>query len=178
MNAGKSLHLLQVNHNYKTTKRNPLLIKPAVDNRFSKKEITSRLGVSEEALVIDTNDNLFQVVSNEQNIDVVLVDEAQFLTKEQIIQLSDVVDYLHMDVLCYGIKTDAFGNLFEGSKALLEYSDKFNELKQICHCGKKATMHIRYSNGVVVKEGSPIEIGAEDKYVSVCRFHWKEEMQK
>lgn len=193
MNSGKSLHLLQVAYNYRTNNRKVLIIKPDIDNRFGSDtteieldddmtkqiempigEVKSRLGVSSKSILITRETNLYQLISDINQVDVLLVDEAQFLSKEQIDQLSDVVDYLDIDVLCYGIKTDAFGNLFEGSKRLLEISDKLNELKQICHCGTKAVMHLKYNNGVVVNEGEQVDIGAEEKYESVCRFHWKE----
>ena len=195
MNSGKSLHLLQVAYNYRTNNRKVLIIKPDVDNRFGSDtteiqldditksinvpvgEVTSRLGVKQASVLISPELDIYELIKEIEAIDVLLVDEAQFFTKKQIDQISDVVDYMNIDCLCYGIKTDAYGELFEGSKRLLELSDKTNELKQICHCGTKATMHLKYQNGEVVKQGSQVDIGAEEKYVSVCRFHWKEAMK-
>lgn len=174
MNSGKSLHLLQVNHNYITNGRKTVLIKPVVDTRGDIGHISSRLGVSEKCILIYPSDNIMNLVKDIETT-VVLVDEAQFLSKKQVIQLSDIVDELGIDVIAYGLKTDAFGSLFEGSSALLIYADKINEIKQLCHCGAKATMHIKYDlDGNVLKDKVQIDVGYEEKYKSVCRKHWKQ----
>lgn len=184
MNSGKSLHLLQVNYNYQTNSRKTLLLKSAFDTRSEQhSKIESRLGVGCDSILVHQNDNPYTIVGkyihdNDTHVDVVLIDEVQFLTKQQVYELSDIADRLGIMVIAYGLKVDAFGNLFEGSKALLELADKINELKQICHCGAKATMHLRYSGGQVVREGDIIQVGAEESYKSVCRKHWKEEFFK
>lgn len=176
MNSGKSLHLLQVNHNYKVNNKKTLLLKSSIDDRSkAHNTIESRLGVREEAILIYPSDNPYTIVESYESVNVVLIDEVQFLSKEQVYQLSEIVDKLNITVIAYGLKVDAFGNLFSGSKALLELSDKINELKQICHCGSKATMHLRHSNDQVVRNGDIIQVGAEESYKSVCRQHWKEE---
>ncbi len=175
MNAGKSTILLQSAHNYRERGMSPIILSPEIDNRDGKGKVTSRIGLSAEAITFTTADNLFHLVERLGATHCVLIDEAQFLTRQQVRQLSDVCDTLDIPVLTYGLRTDFLGNLFEGSEALLGWADSLCELKTICHCGRKATMNMRIdSEGRPVKEGSQIQIGGNDRYTAVCRRHFKE----
>ncbi|AJD51923.1 MULTISPECIES: thymidine kinase [Thalassospira] len=182
MNAGKSTTLLQSSFNYQERGMQTLLLTVAFDDRFGVGKIASRIGLEAPAVLFDGNTDLCALIGeklDEGRIDCVLVDEAQFLTKDQVWQLSDVADKLGVPVLCYGIRTDFQGQLFEGSKWLLAWADKLSELKTICHCGRKAGMVLRVDeNGNTVREGAQVEIGGNDRYVSVCRQHFKEAMGK
>ena len=177
MNAGKSTTLLQSSFNYRERGMHTLLLTAAFDDRFGKGKVSSRIGLSQDADLFKAADNVLELVKQrhvEQSIDCVLVDESQFLTEEQVWQLSDVCDQLGVPVLCYGIRTDFQGQLFPGSKALLAWSDVLQELKTICHCGSKANMVVRVDEqGNVVREGSQVEIGGNDRYVPLCRRHFK-----
>ncbi len=175
MNAGKSTVLLQSSYNYRERGMHTLLFTPDIDDRTAKGTIASRIGLSERALVFDQNDNLFeQTEKHPQSLACVLVDEAQFLTQDQVYQLSEVTDKLHIPVLAYGIRTDFRGALFEGSMHLLAWADELIEIKTICHCGRKANMVLRLDNeGRVLSEGDQIMIGGNDRYVSTCRIHFK-----
>ena len=178
MNAGKSTTLLQSSFNYRERGMHTLLLTAALDDRYQVGSIASRIGLSEEALPFNREDDLLKVTAQAHGtnpLDCVFVDEAQFLTKEQVWQLSDVCDTLGLPVLCYGIRTDFQGELFEGSQWLLAWADKLEELKTICHCGRKAIMVLRMDeNGQAVKEGAQVEIGGNDRYEAVCRQHFKE----
>ncbi len=178
MNAGKSTHLLQANFNYKTDSHNTLLIKPAIDDRFGETQIASRIGISEKAISVSPNDSLYELVEeyNQKNhLEAVFIDEVQFFNRNQIHQLSMIVDNLDIPVLAYGLRNNFKGELFEGSKALFEVANNLNEIKTICHCGHKANMVLRYNkDGEVCRDGAEIEIGAEDRYVSTCRKHFIE----
>ena len=178
MNAGKSTSLLQSSYNYKERGMNTLILAPDFDDRYGVGRVTSRIGLEARATTFDKADNLFEIVSaccNEDPLHCVLVDEAQFLTKDQVFQLGQVTDDLEIPVLAYGIRTDFQGEPFEGSQYLLAWADNLNELKAICHCGRKATMVIRLDeNGNAVTEGSQVEIGGNDRYVSMCRKHFNE----
>jgi thymidine kinase len=178
MNAGKSTVLLQSSYNYRERGMHTLMFAPAVDDRAGIGRIQSRIGLSASANAFSATDNLLERVRAEhaaRPLACVLVDEAQFLSRAQARQLSDVVDELDLPVLCYGLRTDFQGNLFEGSAALLAWADTLTEIKTICHCGRKATMVLRIDDaGNVVREGAQIEIGGNDQYVSVCRRHFKE----
>jgi len=178
MNAGKSTTLLQSSFNYRERGMDTLLLTAAFDDRYGKGKVTSRIGLSQEAELFHEEDNLFEVVTDyhfQTPVNCVLVDEAQFLTKEQVWQLTDVCDQLGIPVLCYGIRTDFQGQLFVGSQWLLAWADTLEELKTICHCGAKATMVVRVDeDGHAIREGSQIEIGGNDRYVSLCRRHFKE----
>lgn len=178
MNAGKTTSLLQSSYNYRERGMNTVLYTAAIDDRYEVGKITSRIGLSSDAYTFKTGDDLFQRVRqiHEQTpIHCVLVDEAQFLTKEQVYQLTEVTDRLEIPVLAFGLRTDFMGNLFEGSKSLLAWADELKELKTICYCGKKATMVVRLDqDNKPVREGSQIEIGGNDRYVSMCRKHFKE----
>ncbi|UJJ22101.1 thymidine kinase [Erwinia phage Virsaitis27] len=178
MNAGKSTSLLSVAHNYKERGMGTLVMKPAVDDRDSATEVVSRIGLRQEANVIHKGMNIlefFKWAQTQRDIHCVLVDEAQFLEPDQVLQLCQIVDIYHVPVMAYGLRTDFRGELFEGSKALLATADKLVELKGVCHCGRKATMVARIdSEGNAVKDGDQVELGGEDKYVSLCRKHWCE----
>ena len=181
MNAGKSTVLLQASHNYGERGMKTMLFTAELDNRSKVGNISSRIGLSEKASTFNNDDNLFSSVQKRLNIDkisCVFVDEAQFLTEKQVWELSDVVEILNIPVMCFGLRTDFQGKLFEGSSSLLAIADELKEIKTICHCGKKANMVVRVdSNGKVLKEGAQIEIGGNEKYISLCRKHWKNEME-
>lgn len=178
MNAGKSTILLQSNYNYRERGMHTLVLTPELDNRFQAGVVASRIGLTTQAESFDQACDLFAITSlghKEKPIHCVLVDEAQFLTRAQVRQLSDVCDRLGIPVLTYGIRTDFLGNLFEGSMELLAWADTLVEIKTICHCGRKATMQLRLDNtGQPVKHGAQVHIGGNDRYVSVCRHHFKE----
>lgn len=177
MNAGKTTALLQSSYNYQERGMHTLLFTAAVDDRYKAGIIKSRIGLEAQAYIFRAGDDLFAMVETEQRktkIDCVLVDEAQFLSKDQVFQLSEVPDRLDIPVLTYGLRTDFLGNLFAGSQALLAWADELKELKTICHCGKKATMVVRLDeNNKAVRKGSQIEIGGNDRYISMCRKHFK-----
>ena len=181
MNAGKSTVLLQASHNYGERGMKTMLFTAELDNRSKVGNISSRIGLSEKASTFNNDDNLFSSVQERLNIDkisCVFVDEAQFLTEKQVWELSDVVEKLNIPVMCFGLRTDFQGKLFEGSSSLLAIADELKEIKTICHCGKKANMVVRVdSNGNVLKEGAQIETGGNEKYISLCRKHWKNEME-
>jgi len=178
MNAGKSTSLLQSSYNYKERGMNTLVMAPKLDDRFGVGKVTSRIGIESEATTFRNDTNLFNVIaaSNaEEPLHCVLIDEAQFLTRDQVFQLTDVTDKLNIPVLAYGLRTDFQGEPFEGSKYLLAWADTLKELKAICHCGTKAIMVVRLdAEGNAVTEGSQVEIGGNDRYISMCRKHFKE----
>jgi thymidine kinase len=179
MNAGKSTNLLQSSYNYKERGMNTLVLAPRLDDRYGEGKVASRIGIEAEATTFTDSDNLFDVVASlhgQEPLHCVLIDEAQFLTRDQVFELSDVTDKLNIPVLAYGLRTDFQGEPFEGSKYLLAWSDNLKELKAICHCGTKATMVLRIGpDGKAVTEGSQVEIGGNDRYVSMCRKHFKKE---
>ncbi len=182
MNAGKSTALLQSSYNYRERGMNTLVMAPQFDDRYGVGRVTSRIGLEAAATTFSAADNLLDIISAccaEDPLHCVLVDEAQFLTKEQVFQLGQVSDDLDIPVLAYGIRTDFQGEPFEGSKYLLAWSDNLKELKAICHCGSKATMVIRLDgDGNAVTQGSQIEIGGNDRYISMCRKHFTENFHR
>jgi len=179
MNAGKSTALLQSSYNYRERGMNTLVMAPKLDDRYGAGKVTSRIGIETDASVFEKDDDLFAVVEQQcrdEPLHCVLIDEAQFLTRDQVFQLSDVTDKLNIPVLAYGLRTDFQGEPFEGSKYLLAWSDNLKELKAICHCGSKATMVLRLDGeGNAVTVGSQVEIGGNDRYISMCRRHFKED---
>jgi thymidine kinase len=179
MNAGKSTALLQSSYNYRERGMDTLILAPMLDDRYGAGKVTSRIGIDAEATVFRRDDDLYALVEGLHHQDAlhcVLIDEAQFLTRDQVFELSDVTDKLNIPVLAYGLRTDFQGEPFEGSKYLLAWSDNLKELKAICHCGGKATMVLRMDgNGNAVTEGSQVEIGGNDRYISMCRKHFKKE---
>jgi thymidine kinase len=179
MNAGKSTLLLQSDYNYREKGMDTLLFVPQIDTRFGEGKIASRIGLMANAIPVTNDFNIYTYVEkalkNNNKISCVLVDEAQFLSKEQVWQLTDITDNLNIPVLAYGLRTDFRGELFSGSMSLLAHSDLLVEVKTICHCGKKASMNMRIDEqGNAVSEGNQIEIGGNDRYVAVCRKHFKE----
>ncbi len=178
MNAGKSTMLLQANHNYQERGMSTIIYTSSVDDRYGKKEIVSRIGLKAESNIFSSNTNIYEEVisfNKDKRVDCVLIDEAQFLSKDQVAQLGQIVDDLDIPVLTFGIRTDFKGNLFEGSEYLLAWADNLKEIKTVCHCGRKATMVLRLDeNGNVLETGDQIEIGGNEKYVSICRKHFYE----
>ena len=179
MNAGKSTVLLQSHHNYLERGMQTLLYTAALDHRCGYGIINSRIGLKQEALTYDGDFNFFEDVSKRKtqmdSLSCVLIDEAQFLSKKHVLELCQIPDKLGVPVLAYGLRTDFRGELFEGSKYLLARADKIKELKAICFCGRKATMVIRVDGqGNAITQGSQVEIGGNDLYVSMCRRHFKE----
>ena len=158
---------------------NTLVLAPRFDDRFGVGKVTSRIGIESEATTFTTDSNLFNLIdsaSSDEPLHCVLIDEAQFLTREQVFELTEVTDKLGIPVLAYGLRTDFQGEPFDGSKYLLAWADTLRELKAICHCGTKATMVLRLdAEGKAVTEGSQVEIGGNDRYISMCRKHFKEE---
>ncbi len=178
MNAGKSTILLQAAHNYTERGMSVLLLKPAIDNRDSDDgEIVSRIGIKQKAITFEPEENLEQYIGNhaqQHDINCVFVDEAQFMTHDQVWQLAAIADRLSVPVICYGLRTDFKGQLFEGSAALLGIADNIREIKTLCWCGRKATMNLRTNEaGLPVTDGAQIEIGGNDRYISLCRQHWR-----
>ena len=178
MNAGKSTSLLQSSYNYRERGMNTIVLAPLLDDRYGSGKVTSRIGIESQAITFTVDSNLFELVADlhrQSSLHCVLVDEAQFLTRDQVFQLSELPDKLGIPVLAYGLRTDFQGEPFEGSKYLLAWADTLNEIKAICHCGSKATMVVRLDEaGRAVTEGSQVEIGGNDRYVSLCRRHFKE----
>ena len=176
MNAGKSTALLQANHNYLERGMKTKMFTFSGDNRYEKNRIVSRIGISAEALPFSKDTDLFLSLTEDKDqreIKCVLIDEAQFLTKEQVAQLGRIVDELDTAVLAFGIRTDFQGELFEGSKYLLAWADNLKEIKTVCWCGRKATMVVRLDKeGNIVSQGEQLEIGGNEKYVPLCRAHF------
>ena len=178
MNAGKTTTLLQSAHNYRERGMRVAILAPRLDDRAGAGTVASRIGLSAEAVGFDAGDDLLAWanadIAAHGRIDCLLVDEAQFLRKAQVWQLSEVVDRLRIPVLCYGLRTDFRGELFEGSQYLLAWADEMSEIKTICHSGKKATMTVRVDEqGYAVHEGPQVEIGGNERYISVSRAEFK-----
>ena len=181
MNAGKTTVLLQAAHNYSERGMNPFLLTANADTRSGIGTIKSRIGLKKSSQTFSQSVDLLKKVkeaNSKKNISCVFVDEAQFLTEEQVWQLAKVVDDLKIPVLCFGLRVDFQGNLFPGSKCLLSIADELKEVKTICHCGKKATMVIRQLNGKTVIDGDQVQIGGNESYTSLCRKHWLKEFEK
>ena len=182
MNAGKSTALLQAAHNYAERGMDTMLLTAAIDDRAGEGRIGSRIGLSKPAETFDGRDDLLARVAARMGrgpLACVFVDEAQFLTGAQVWQLARVVDDLGVPVMAYGLRTDFMGELFEGSAALLAIADELREVRTICHCGAKATMVVRTGpDGRVARDGAQVEIGGNERYVSLCRRHWSETMRR
>lgn len=178
MNAGKSTTLLQSSFNYQERGMGTMLFTAAIDDRYGAGVISSRIGLEEKAHVFDEKTDIYRQVSNElkkRKLNCVLIDEAQFLTREQVFQLAAICDRIGIPVLTYGLRTDFQANLFEGSMHLLALADELKELKSICKCGRKASMNLRVDEtGKVIREGEQTEIGGNDKYIVLCRKHFME----
>jgi len=182
MNAGKTTTLLQSAHNYRERGMRVLILTPRLDDRSGSGTIASRIGLRAQGRGFGHDDDLEQLaradIATHGKLDCVLVDEAQFLSKAQVWQLSEVVDALRVPVLCYGLRTDFRGELFEGSAALLAWADELEEIKTICHSGKKATMTVRVDEqGRALQQGPQVEIGGNERYVSVSRAEFKKIMR-
>ncbi len=181
MNAGKSTVLLQSSYNYHERGMRTLLFTPAIDTRAGTGKIKSRIGLDAEAMALQAEEDVFAHVKAAhaaQPVACVLIDEAQFLTRRQVEQLTEIADQLRIPVLCYGLRTDFRGELFEGSQYLLAWADEMAEIKTICHSGKKATMTVRVDdNGFAVQDGPQVEIGGNERYVSVSRAEFKKVMR-
>jgi len=176
MNAGKSTALLQANHNYLERGMKTKMFTFSGDNRYEENKIVSRIGISADANSFSEATDLFQNLIEDKElkkIKCVLIDEAQFLKKNQVAQLGKIVDELDIAVLAFGIRTDFQGELFEGSKYLLAWADNLKEIKTVCWCGRKATMVVRLdSKGNILSEGQQLEIGGNEKYLPLCRAHF------
>jgi thymidine kinase len=179
MNAGKSTILLQSSFNYAERGMRTMLFTAALDDRHAQGMIHSRIGLEAEAIPFHPSTDLHAAVAAEHRqapLGCVLVDEAQFLSREQVFQLARVCDRLGVPVLCYGLRTDFRAELFEGSATLLGIADSLQEIKAICSCGRKATMNLRVdAAGRAVTEGAQTEIGGNDRYVALCRRHYMEQ---
>ena len=177
MNAGKSTSLLQSAYNYQERGMTVAIYTAALDNRFGLGKVSSRIGLAMDAHIFDNDFNFVSHVKQLKAtgaVDCVLIDEAQFLSKAQVRQLTDVVDDLKIPVLAFGLRTDFLGETFAGSEALLAWADKLIELKTICHCGRKANFVVRMDeNGKAATAGSQVQIGGNESYVSMCRAHFK-----
>lgn len=179
MNAGKTTTLLQSDYNYRERGMQTLVFIPAIDDRHAKGVVASRIGLTSEATPFEANFDFYQAIHEKKkdllNLSCILVDEAQFLTKEQVKQLCRVSDHLRLPVLCYGLRTNFQGEPFEGSLYLLAWAEELIEIKTICHCGSKATMNLRVDEkGKAVKEGDEVDIGGNEKYAAMCRKHYGE----
>ncbi|OYU17757.1 MAG: thymidine kinase [Rhodobacteraceae bacterium PARR1] len=178
MNAGKSTLLLQAAHNYREGGMATYLITAQFDNRAGEGRIASRIGIGDPADTFAPGEDLFaklQARLSQGPVACVFIDEAQFLSKDQVWQLARAVDDLKVPVMCYGLRVDFQGNLFPGSAALLAWADEMREVRTICHCGKKATMVIRRGpDGRALTAGEQVVIGGNETYVSLCRKHWRE----
>ena len=181
MNAGKSTTLLQADFNYRERGMETMLFTAAIDDRFEAGAITSRIAISAPATAFDPSTDLHGCVVDEltrRRLACILVDEAQFLTSDQVAQLAQVCDELGVPVIAYGLRTDFQGALFPGSARLLAVADALIEIKSVCTCGRKATMNLRVDGaGRAVREGAQTEIGGNDRYVSLCRKHFSEAMR-
>ena len=167
MGSSKSANALMTAFNYRQKGYNVLLLKSATDTREKSAVIKSRIGLNSPCELFYANVNLYQFVKSFEEIDIVIVDEAQFCTKMQIDELKQLT-IENFTVLCYGLKTNFKGELFEGSKRLLELAESISEIKSVCRCGQKATMNARIKNGKVITSGEEIEIGGDDKYEAMC----------
>lgn len=179
MNAGKSTILLQSSYNYFERGMHTLLLKPAIDDRDERTDlITSRIGLEAKADLFSEDTDLEAHIIKQhtaKKLNCVLLDEAQFLTEKQVWELSRVSDDYRIPIMCYGLRTDFQGNLFPGSATLLAIADDIREIRTLCWCGKKATMNMRVTDsGEAVTEGAQIEVGGNDRYITLCRKHWRE----
>ncbi|BAQ57455.1 thymidine kinase [Lactobacillus acetotolerans] len=182
MSSGKTIEILKVAHNYEAQGRKIALMTSGIDNRNGVGTVASRIGLHRKAIPVDAKLNLFDYISNKNKKDeaegngklvCVLIDEAQFLKKHHVLECARIVDDLKIPVMTFGLKNDFQNHLFEGSENLLIYADKIEEMKTICHfCGHKATMNLRINNKQPVYEGEQVQIGGDESYYPVCRFHY------
>ena len=173
MNSGKTIEILKVAHNYEEQHKHVVILTSGLDNRDEVGYVSSRIGLRRPAIPIFDETDVYETVASKQNIDCVLVDEAQFLKKHHVIELTRIVDELRIPVMTFGLKNDFRNQLFEGSEYLLLYADKIEEMKTICwFCAKKATMNLRIHDGKPVYDGEQIMIGGNEAYFPVCRKHY------
>ena len=183
MGSSKSANILMVRYNYEERGQYAVLLKPRTDNREGEHEIQSRIGLSAPAEYVDEflkeiaefwDDEISEYTYHGKRVDAILVDEAQFLSPEEVDTLSDIVDFYNIPVLCYGLRTDFLNHLFPGSRRLMEIADVIEEVPTVCWCGKRAQCNTRYANGKIVREGAQIMLGSNESYVALCRKHYKE----
>lgn len=183
MGSSKSANILMVRYNYEERGQYAVLLKPRTDNRDGEHEIQSRIGLSAPAEYVDEflkeiaefwDDEISEYTYHGKRVDSILVDEAQFLSPEEVDTLSDIVDFYNIPVLCYGLRTDFLNHLFPGSRRLMEIADVIEEVPTVCWCGKRAQCNTRYANGKIVREGAQIMLGSNESYVALCRKHYKE----
>ncbi len=183
MGSSKSANILMVRHNYEERGQYAVLLKPRTDSRDAQYEIKSRMGLSAPAGYVDEfladvkelwSRDSAEYIYNGRKVDAILVDEAQFVSPEEIDILSDIVDFYHIPVLCYGLRTDFQNKLFPGSHRLMEIADVIELVPTVCWCGKRAQCNTRYADGKIVKEGEQIFLGSNESYVALCRKHYKE----
>ncbi|WP_025024269.1 thymidine kinase [Companilactobacillus nodensis] len=174
MNSGKSIEILKVAHNYEEQGKSVILMTSILDTRSGTGKIKSRMGLNREAIALKKDSNIYDIVKSENpDAACVLIDECQFMNKNQVLEATQVVDDLGIPVMAFGLKNDFKNELFEGTKYLLLYADKLEEMKTICwFCTKKATMNMRVSDGKPVYEGEQVSIGGNEAYYSVCRRHY------
>ena len=187
MNSGKTLELLATAYNLEENGIQIMVLKPSIDTRDGQGIIKARAGLKRKCIMVDKDINLYKAIkayknvlaSQFQTLRWVIVDEAQFLTTDQVDQLSDVVDFLDVNVMCFGLRTDFQSHLFEGSKRLFEIADDIEEIKSSCACGeKKTSINARFDNdGEIITEGGQVEIGGNDKYKAICRKCWKNKVK-
>ena len=169
MGSSKTANAIMVQYNYEERGQKALMVKPALENRDGRRIVASRSGLQAECVFIEE-----LTLEEAAKYDWIIVDEAQFLTKEQVQLLVDIVDRAGVPVICYGLRADFRGNLFEGSQWLLAWADSIEEIKTVCWCGRKATYNARLSNGRVIKEGEQVLLGGNESYIALCRKHWAE----
>jgi len=169
MNSGKSIEVLRTAHNYEEQGKKVLLFTPSVDDRYGVGTVASRIGMQKNAIIVDDHINMVRLAEAEKP-NCIIIDEAQFLNKQQVQQLTEIVDSLDIPVIAYGLRADFLGQLFEGSYHLLALADKIEEIKTVCwYCDKKAIMNMRCKDGRPVFEGEQIQIGGNESYLPVCR---------
>ncbi|MCR5237677.1 MAG: thymidine kinase [Lachnospiraceae bacterium] len=174
MGSSKTANALMVRYNYEEKGKNAVLLKPLLDNRDGDKVVRSRMGLEYDCEFVEDFLEKNKDKKDWSDIDAIIVDEAQFLTKEQVESFSDIVDYAGVPVICYGLRTDFSSSLFPGSLRLMELADKIEEIPTVCWCGKRAHFNARISDGRIVREGEQVFIGANESYISLCRRHFKE----
>lgn len=183
MESSKSANILMVRYNYEERGQYAILLKPRTDDRDGEHKIQSRIGLSAPAEYVDDflkeisklwNGKETEYLYHGKKVNAILVDEAQFLSPEEVDTLSDIVDFYEIPVLCYGLRTDFLNHLFPGSRRLMEIADVIEEVPTVCWCGKRAQCNTRYSNGKIVREGAQIMLGSNESYVALCRKHYKE----
>ena len=183
MGSSKSANILMVRYNYEERGQYAILLKPSTDDRDGEHKFQSRIGLSDPAEYVDDflkeisklwNGKETEYLYHGKKVNAILVDEAQFLSPEEVDALSDIVDFYEIPVLCYGLRTDFLNHLFPGSRRLMEIADVIEEVPTVCWCGKRAQCNTRYSNGKIVREGAQIMLGSNESYVALCRKHYKE----